>query len=86
MLIVYTMSAGITECADGIRIWSTIEVGFICCPVPEAQGVIIRIIVVIPRKAPLLSSRSDRENRLVRTPVRVRLLRACNSAQRLSFA
>ncbi|KYM95156.1 putative G-protein coupled receptor Mth-like 1 [Cyphomyrmex costatus] len=50
------------------------EAGFICHPVPEAQRVIIRIIVVIPRKAPLLSSRSDRENRLVRTPVRVRLL------------
>lgn len=73
MLIIHT-NASITECADGIRIWPTIEVGFICRPVPEAQGVIIRIIVVIPRKAPLLSSRSDRENRLVRTPMRVRLL------------
>lgn len=54
----------------------TIGAGFICRPVPETPGVIIRIIVVIPRKASLLSARSDRENRLVRTAVRVRLLRA----------
>jgi len=69
------MLADMTECADGIREFGRRSgPGFICHPVPEAQRVIIRIIVVIPRKAPLLSSRSDRENRLVRTPVRVRLL------------
>jgi len=49
---------------------------------PVPPRVIIRIIVVIPRKAPLLSARSDRENRLARA----RLLRRCNGAQRLSFA
>lgn len=69
------MSAGAIECTDGIRIRPTIEAGFICWLVSETPGVIIRIIVVIPRKAPLLSARSDREDRLVRTSVQAQLLR-----------
>lgn len=79
MSIIRAMSAGVAERTDGIRIRRaapTIGAGFICRPVPETPGVIIRIIVVIPRKASLLSARSDRENRLVRTAVRVQLLRA----------
>lgn len=69
MSIIRINVAGVTECTDGIRIRPTIGAGFICRPVPETPEVIIRIIVVIPRKAPLLSVRSDRENRLVRTSV-----------------
>jgi len=77
------MSAGAIECTDGIGI-RPIEAGFICWLVSETPGVIIRIIVVIPRKAPLLPARSDREDRLVRTSVQASP--RCNGAQRLSFA
>jgi len=80
----HNMSAGAIECTDGIRIRPTIEAGFICWLVSETPGVIIRIIVVIPRKAPFLPARSDREDRLVRTSVEASP--RCNGAQRLSFA
>lgn len=63
------MSAGATECTQMEYEFGEAEADnreggerlYLPRPVAETPGVIIRIIVVIPRKASLLSARSDRE-------------------------
>lgn len=70
-----------TKCTDGIgTCWPGRS--FICRARPRNSGLIIRIIVVIPRKASLLSGRSDRRNRLPRAPASPAILICISSRSR----